>query len=443
MSTQRQDDTGLDRLLRSALVSARNAGGEDCPDADRVAAYADGGLSDRERTDLEPHLSSCARCQAILAVLAQESAPEPPADEKELSGWRAWTVLPSLRWLVPASAAAIGVVLYVAVQQGPYSDVDLTSPPAAAAPEMAMAERAVVPSLPEEGARSAAREPSRPAESPAGSSRASARPETPVAAKPPELSARTSVDVVAAAPPAARTDALPAALAVLDRPRPDSAPRVDAPRQTDLDTANAADATAGRKAASEHGRGQVMSAQAPRLKGIRVIMYPPNTTARAGVDTLWPGSDLVILARVVRSGPAQLAPADGTQAQPEPVVARVPMVSTEFDTIEVFKRKDTVRPERRVTVWHRGGEVEDATTVHRVPEGQWVTPPEGSEYVLFLVLRDRNADSLAFEPLGFADGFYRFDGNRVVIGLNQTPDPELSRGALLARLRQLAGTAVR
>jgi hypothetical protein len=407
-----------------------------------VAAYADGGLPARERSDLEVHLSSCARCQAILAVIAQEPVAELPAETKP-SGWTRFLTRPSWRWLVPVSAAALGVVLYVAVQQGPDNDIDLTAPPAVAAPEMAMAARAEAAPPVEERAMSDTREPSRPTESLAGSSRASVRPDAPAAAKPADLAARTSVDVVAAAPPPAQPDAQPAALAVLDRPRPESAPRVDvdAPKQTDLTAANTAGTTAGRKTVLAP-QAAVWPEAAPK-RGKRVRLYEPIVGTGFTLPSIWPLSDLVVHARVTAVGRARLAPAEHGPGQIGLAMGLVPMVPIEVKIVEVFKRRDGIHPGPSITVWHRGGEVEDAVTIHRVPDGEWVQAREGDEFVLFLERRDHEQDSQAFEPFGFADGLYRLDGDRVVIGLNPAPDPELSRGALLARLRQLAGTAAR
>lgn len=377
MSTQRQDDTGLDRLLRSALVSAQSAGGKDCPDAEQVAAYVDGGLTARERTDLEPHLAACARCQAVLAVLARESAAEQPAAEAKPSAWRAFLALPTLRWLVPASAAALGVILYVAVQQGQDGDINLATPPVTVR----------------------------------------ARPEALVTAKPTELAARASVDAVAAAPPAARPDAQSAALVSLERPRTEAAPRVEgAPRQTDITPANVAGGTSERKTAQILSREQATSPQAAGTSA--------QEGQAGGLEGLWKQASFVVHARAIVTRP--------------PVG---PLLPTEFEVLEVFKRHAEIKPTDRFVISQIGGDASDERAIYRA--SNWVRLQVGSEYVLFLERTPGADDPDRLGALGESTGFYRLEGDRVVIGQNPGADPSLSKAALLARLRQFAGTAAR
>ena len=87
---------------RSALVP-----GEGCLDAETLAAWADDSLGREERTAAEAHAADCARCQALLAAMVR-IAPAPAA-RKPL--WR----LPALGWLIPVTAAAAAIIIWVIV----------------------------------------------------------------------------------------------------------------------------------------------------------------------------------------------------------------------------------------------------------------------------------------------------------------------------------------
>src|SRR5712692_3582980 len=44
-----------------------------CLDAETIAAWADGGLSRRDRAAAEAHAAECPRCQAVVAALVKVS----------------------------------------------------------------------------------------------------------------------------------------------------------------------------------------------------------------------------------------------------------------------------------------------------------------------------------------------------------------------------------
>ncbi len=71
------------------------APGPACVDAETLAAYLDGGLSDAPRSAVEGHAAGCLRCQTLLSVVV---ATEPEAAPRQ-RWWAAW----SARWLVPAA----------------------------------------------------------------------------------------------------------------------------------------------------------------------------------------------------------------------------------------------------------------------------------------------------------------------------------------------------
>ncbi|HKF68917.1 MAG TPA: zf-HC2 domain-containing protein, partial [Vicinamibacterales bacterium] len=65
------------RLLRETLLDPPAPASSTCLDADTLAAWFDGTLSKSERKMAESHLSTCARCQAVLAATARTSVPPP------------------------------------------------------------------------------------------------------------------------------------------------------------------------------------------------------------------------------------------------------------------------------------------------------------------------------------------------------------------------------
>jgi hypothetical protein len=101
-------DASIDRLLAGSL-KARSGDAPDgaCLDAETLAAWADDALDARERASAEAHAADCARCQALLAAMVKTL----PAPTAARSPWR----LPALGWLVPLTAVATALVIWVAV----------------------------------------------------------------------------------------------------------------------------------------------------------------------------------------------------------------------------------------------------------------------------------------------------------------------------------------
>ena len=100
-------DASMDQLLASTLKSrATAAKGDSCLDVETLAAWADGAIDARERAAAEAHAADCARCQELLATMVRTLPPEVAK-----SPWR----MPSLTWLVPLTAAATALAIWVAV----------------------------------------------------------------------------------------------------------------------------------------------------------------------------------------------------------------------------------------------------------------------------------------------------------------------------------------
>ena len=107
-------DATVDRLLAGAMPRGSEEATAACLDADTLAAWADNALNARELAAAEAHAADCARCQAMLAAMAK-TAPAAPA--AAAAPW--W--MPSLRWLVPLTAAAAAVLVWtiVPLRDGP------------------------------------------------------------------------------------------------------------------------------------------------------------------------------------------------------------------------------------------------------------------------------------------------------------------------------------
>jgi hypothetical protein len=102
-------DASVDRLLAGTLKARAGAAPPGtCFDAETVAAWADDALNTRERAIAEAHAADCGRCQALLAAMVRTAPPAPAAAP---SWWR----MPALRWLVPLTAAATALAIWVAV----------------------------------------------------------------------------------------------------------------------------------------------------------------------------------------------------------------------------------------------------------------------------------------------------------------------------------------
>jgi len=121
-----------ERTFENALASHLRAGssagvpGNSCADSEMLAAYHEGSLRPDQIASLKTHLTSCARCQEILALLeATDQIPLalPDVPRAAAAATRSSVqVLPapkSTRWLwaAPAGALAAALLVWVAVQQ--------------------------------------------------------------------------------------------------------------------------------------------------------------------------------------------------------------------------------------------------------------------------------------------------------------------------------------
>ena len=103
--SDRDRDQSVEQWLRRMPAGATPT--DACLDADTLAAWSEGLLEGAERSSAESHASTCARCQAMLAVMAR-TTPVPASG----------TASPIRKWLMllgPAMAAAAAVALWFAV----------------------------------------------------------------------------------------------------------------------------------------------------------------------------------------------------------------------------------------------------------------------------------------------------------------------------------------
>jgi outer membrane biosynthesis protein TonB len=134
-------DAAIARLLRTAARGPLPPAAPGCVDAERLAAWTDGGLPPADAALVETHLADCARCQAILAAFASTAdAAAGAAVQPASPRWRGGLV----RWALPlAGAIAAGVLIWIAapasvdppapVQQSAKSEPQFSVPPPAPA----------------------------------------------------------------------------------------------------------------------------------------------------------------------------------------------------------------------------------------------------------------------------------------------------------------------
>jgi hypothetical protein len=103
-------DQAIERWLRQSLTTPPVGATDACLDAETVAAWADGGLSTEELESAQLHVADCARCQAMVAGVVRSAATAPLPEPAP----RRW-----IAWLVPLTAAAAALAIWVAVPRAP------------------------------------------------------------------------------------------------------------------------------------------------------------------------------------------------------------------------------------------------------------------------------------------------------------------------------------
>ena len=124
----RDRDRKLEQALTHELRAAGTPDRDACIDAETLGAWADGGLEAAQMAAVEWHVSTCARCQAIVGATARSAPLGPGTEAAGTFLWR-W-------WLAPLAATAAAVTLWVVVPRQRDIPVAPTSvlPPSVAAP---------------------------------------------------------------------------------------------------------------------------------------------------------------------------------------------------------------------------------------------------------------------------------------------------------------------
>jgi len=123
VTTDRQRDAEMDRLLRTALRPEANTAQSRCPEAGLLAAYIEQALAAEEKERLHHHLAGCSRCQQTLAVMTRDL----PAQDTRPQVRTPWLSRSHWRWLVPAALAA-SLTVYLATRQAIAPGVTLIQP---------------------------------------------------------------------------------------------------------------------------------------------------------------------------------------------------------------------------------------------------------------------------------------------------------------------------
>jgi len=189
-------EAAVERLLRQSLRAQQEGGAAGaCLDAETLAAWADGTLSNDAVAAAEQHVADCSRCLAMVSAITQST----PIDETR-EPW--WSRIGPARWLIPVAAAATAVAIWVAVPQQevttPVTSITRQTP----ADELGLAEvQSQAEALNEAAPLAADAEPRRDV-APEGDRAALRAPASAPAAVPAEASASARTEATAVPPPA-------------------------------------------------------------------------------------------------------------------------------------------------------------------------------------------------------------------------------------------------
>jgi hypothetical protein len=113
----REEDKAMAGLLRRSLAQDAGAGsgsGGDCPEPEVLAAYFDHALDAQETARYDLHFSRCSVCREQLAAMARAGDAFDAKDaEKKNAG--AWGWLAGPRWLMPAAAMLVALLVFVGI----------------------------------------------------------------------------------------------------------------------------------------------------------------------------------------------------------------------------------------------------------------------------------------------------------------------------------------
>jgi len=110
----REEDKAMAGLLRRSLAQdagGRSGSGEDCPGPEILAAYFDRALDAQETARYDWHFSRCSVCREQLAAMPRAAGVD--VAEKKTAG--AWDWLAGPRWLMPAAAMLVALLVFAGI----------------------------------------------------------------------------------------------------------------------------------------------------------------------------------------------------------------------------------------------------------------------------------------------------------------------------------------
>lgn len=117
MSNDKQRDEMTDRLLRQTFGAGERPGAvtPECVGAEVMAAWVEGALGPSAARRVEAHLSSCERCQTVLATIAvAEPSLAAGRTTTAASFWHRW----SMKWVAPVAAGLGAVMVWAVMRSG-------------------------------------------------------------------------------------------------------------------------------------------------------------------------------------------------------------------------------------------------------------------------------------------------------------------------------------
>ncbi len=163
-------DRILEQALKHELRAADLAVTDACLDAETLGAWADDGLDAAGMVAAEAHVSTCARCQAMVAAFARGAAPTTAAPVAPAASV-APAALAWWKWLTPLAAGAAAVTIWMVVPE--QQQVAVAPPPMTAEADRAPAQAPAADPPPPPSAQSPA--PARARQAPSGNRAAEAR----------------------------------------------------------------------------------------------------------------------------------------------------------------------------------------------------------------------------------------------------------------------------
>ena len=139
----------LEQVLKRSLRAGDLATTPQCLDAEALAAWEDGALDAAAMQIAEIHVSTCARCQSVLAVMAKGTTPAtvPVVESNSFLSWH-W-------WFAPMAAATAAVTLWMVVPEQQQQLATAPSSAVAPARDADLQEKAKGDTAPQQSAKNA------------------------------------------------------------------------------------------------------------------------------------------------------------------------------------------------------------------------------------------------------------------------------------------------